>query len=210
MDLDLYTGPLVGGDGLKQGSPVRNARTGELVVSDAHGRFYEAISRGTAFYLSAAAAGPTAYVGAGAGTPLLAVHNPAGSGKNLALLGVALGLRAIATAAGQTALAVWAGVSVLPTGTVTVPRSALSHLQQGSAGIGFVNTALTGSTALNLVLPLATHYWATAASAFFAPAFFDIAGGVVAIPGNQIAVGVTVVPTTLTVDIGMFWEEIPI
>ena len=72
-----------------------------------------------------------------------------------------------------------------------------------------VNTALTGSTALNLALPLFSHYWATAAGAISATSFFDIGGFPCAIPGNDIALGITVVPTTVTVDVSLFWEEVP-
>jgi hypothetical protein len=61
----------------------------------------------------------------------------------------------------------------------------------------------------NLALPLFTHYWATAAGAFSSPSLFEVAGLVHAIPGNQIALGVTVVPTTVTVDVAMYWEEVP-
>ena len=58
-------------------------------------------------------------------------------------------------------------------------------------------------------MPLAIYYWATAAAAAIAPAFFDVGGLVVAAPGNQIAVGATVVPTSTTWDLAMYWEELP-
>ena len=95
------------------------------------------------------------------------------------------------------------------TGTKTNPTSVLSQLASGSAAQGNVNAALTGSTALALALPLYTHYWATAAGAFSSPGLFDIGGITVAIPGNDLALGVTVVPTSVTVDVSMFWEEVP-
>ena len=200
-------GGVFGGSGTPV--PFTASVSGSQRVNDAHGRYLDAVMGNRVWLLSSAAAAPTAYVGAAGGTPLLAVHNPLSSGKVLALLAIGFGQRAIATVAGQTALAAWAGVSVLPTGTTTAPRSALSYVASGSAGVGFVNAALTSSTALNLVLPVYTHYWATAAAAWSAPSMFLIDGLVVATPGNQIAVGVTVVPTTVTVDVSMLWEEIP-
>lgn len=201
----------VGADygGLGTFKPFTSGPSGGQRTQDAHGRFFDAVVGNRAFFLSVAAAAPTAYVGAAGGTPLLAVHNPANSGKLLVGLAVSAALRAIATAAGQTGLDVWSGPSVLPTGTVTVPKNALSLAQSGSAAVGFANAALTGSTALALALPLLTHYWATAAAAFMSPGLFDLGGLVVAAPGNQIAVGVTVVPTSLTVDAALYWEEIP-
>jgi hypothetical protein len=137
------------------------------------------------------------------------VHNPANSGKVIVALMVGLAGRAAASAAGQTGLALWSGPSVLPTGTATAPTSALSLAVGGSAAKGFVNTALTGSTALALALPLFTYYWATAAGAIMSPGMFDIGGIVLAAPGNQIALGLTVVPTSTTVDAALYWEEIP-
>lgn len=206
MLAEVKVGQLISADGSI--NPARADRTNAAVNSDIHGRYLESIRQGNVFMLSAAAAGGTAYVGAAGGTPLLAVHNPAGSGKILSLLMIALGLRAQGSVAGQTALAAWAGASVLPTGTVTPARSALTYVAGGATGVGFSNTALTGSTALTLALPVATYYWATAASAFLAATLFDVQGIVAAIAGNQIAIGLTTIPTSLTVDVAMFWEEI--
>lgn len=209
MKIEKRVGVFTTGRGAED-APLRGGVSGELIVGDAHGRYFETVREGNTFYLSTAAAAPTAYVGAAGGTPLFAIHNPINSGKILVLVGVGLALRAIATAAGQTGIIAWSGVSVIPTGTTTPPTNALSQVASGAVARGFVNAALTGSTALTIAMPLATHYWATAASAFFAPNFFDIGGMVVAMPGNQIAVGVTVVPTTLTVDGAIYWEEVQI
>lgn len=190
-------------------SPFTAGPTGASRNQDAHGRFSEAVLAGRVYYMSIAAAAGTAYVGAAAGTPLLAIHNPITSGKILQVLGVGFSGRAAATAAGQTGLNLWAGVSVQPTGTATVPRSALTQSLAGSSALGFSNTALTASTALNLAMPLFTYYWATAAGAIMSPAWFDIGALVSAAPGNQIALGLTVIPTSVTADVSLFWEEVP-
>jgi hypothetical protein len=198
-----------GGSGVFK--PFTSGISGAQRVSDAHGRFLNAVLEGRVFYLSVAAGAPTAYVGAGAGTPLLAVHNPANSNRYLSLLMVGYAARGQVTAAGSTALAAWKGVSVLPTGTITVPRNALSDLNSGSSAIGFSNTALTGSTALNLALPLNAFHLigATPVSESNMNSVYNVDGLLVAVPGNQIAIGVTTVPTGLTCDLAMFWEELP-
>lgn len=200
-------GPVYGGAGAA--APFTAGPSAAQRVQDAHGRYLQVVLEGRAFYLSGAASAPTAYVGAAAGTPLAAVHNPVGSGKIIAALLVGFSQRAAASAAGQTGLNLWAGPSVAPTGTQTAPRNALSQSQGGSAALGFVNAALTGSTALNLALPLLTHYWATAAGAFSNPGLLDCGGIVLATPGNQVALGLTVVPTSVTVDWALYWEELP-
>ena len=193
------------------GSPVpfTAGYSGAQRVSDAHGRYMDAVLSGRVFFLSGAAVAGTAYVGAAAGTPLFAIHNPANSGKCLIVLGVGFAQRATATGAGTTGLVLWSGPSVIPTGTQTTPTNAFSLAATGAAAKGFSNAALTGSTALTVALPLHTHYWATAAAAFSAPGWFDVGGLVIAVPGNQIALGLTVIPTSVTVDAALYWEEIP-
>lgn len=200
-------GPVFGGVGTAP--PFTAGITGAQRVGDAHGRYMDAAMSGRVYQLSAAAAAPTAYVGAAGGTPLLAVHNPTGSNKYIALLAVTAALRAAGSAAGQTGLNVWSGPSVAPTGTRTNPTNVLSLAASGSASLAFVNTALTGSTALTLAMGLFTYYWATAAGAIAAPAFFDIGGLIILAPGNQLAVGLTVVPTSTTLDVSLFYEELP-
>jgi hypothetical protein len=189
--------------------PFTSGISGAQRTQDAHSRYLDGILAGRVFKLAVAAAGPTAYVGASGGTPLLMVHNPANSNKVLSLIGIGVGLRAQGSAAGETALAVWSGPSVVPTGTLTLPTNAYSLVTGGSAAIGVVNTAATSSTALALALPVFTYYWATAAAAFATPGFFDIGGMVVAAPGCEFAIGMTTVPTSLTVDVAMYWEEVP-
>ncbi len=179
-------------------------------VSATHGRYQEAVARGNVFYLNATAAAPTAYVGASGGSPLLALMNPFTGTKNLVLLGVMIANRVASSAAGTVGFNLWGGVSVLPTGTKTNPVNMLTLNSAGSAVTGFVNTATTGSTAITQIMPLATYYWATAAAAFMTPAFFDIAGMVMVVPGNLIALGATAALTSATWDVTLVWEEIPL
>lgn len=206
-DLSLQrVGPTFGASGTA--APFRGDITGAQCVTDAHGRYFEAVSRGNVYFTSVASAAPTAYVGAAGGTPLIAVHNPAGSNKMLVMLAASGLIRVTATGAGTTDLALWAGVSVTPTGTQTSPKSALTFAS-GGVGLGFSNAALTGSTALNLGLALNSYYWATAAGAFAAQGMVDLAGLIVLVPGMQVALGATVVPTSTTWDASLWWEEVP-
>jgi hypothetical protein len=202
----MIRGPLQGGTGTP--APFTATTTGAQRVADAHARYFEAVRLGNVYFASIASGGPTAYVGAAGGTPLLAVHNPTGSGKVLVLLAAAGLIRVTASGAGTTDLALWAGASVTPTGTQTSPKNALTFLS-GGVGLGFSNAALTGSTALSLALPLNGYYWATAAGAYANQGFVDIAGLIVLKPGTQAALGATVVPTSTTWDASLWWEEVP-
>lgn len=206
MELKLSVGPELAADGAVV--TARGGKTGELAVMQAHSQYQEAIYRGNSYYLAASGAGATAYVGAAGGTPLVAMHNPAGSNKILVLLAVSIANRVAASAAGTVSMGIWAGPSALPTGTVTNPTNLLSLMNTGSVARGFVNAVLTGSTALNLIMSPWMYYWATGAGAIAAPGFVELAGMIQVIPGNQVAIGATSALTSATWDVSLLWEEI--
>lgn len=198
-------GPLGGGTGTA--SPFTADITGAQRVTDAHGKYFEAASRGKVYFMSIAAGAPTAYVGAAGGTPLLAIHNPTGSGKIANLLFASAGSRVVASSIGPTAIALWAGASVTPTGTQTQPRQSASFAQGGEI-LGFSNTALTSSTALNLAMVLNNHFWGTSVGVSNSPGIVDLSGLIVLKEGMQAAVGATLALTGLTWDVSLWWELI--
>src|ERR1019366_1826210 len=106
--------------------------TSDLLVTELQARYYEQNYRGLTFFTSLAAAAPTAYAGAGGGTPLLAIYNPIASGVNLVLKSAMVSLVAAASGAGQTQFRLYGGPTVLPSGTFVVPYSASQLSQVGS------------------------------------------------------------------------------
>jgi hypothetical protein len=205
---ELIVGPRFAGDSSQVAQ--RAAKDGTTVVTDAHGRYYEQVYRGNAFFLNLAAGAATAFTGGAGGTPLLAVYNPPGSGKNLIIVAVGVANRVAASAAGVVSFGLWGGPTANITGTQTNPTNMLSLAASGSTAKGFVNTALTGSTAVGQILPLATYYWATAASALLTPVFCDVGGLVIVAPGNMAALGGTAALTSATYDATVIWEEQPV
>ena len=199
-------GPLFGSTGTP--SPFTADLSGAQRVTDAHGRYAEAVRRGNVYQLSVAGGAASAFTGGAGGTPLIGLMNPLASGKQLEILGVAIATRVAASAAGTVTFNLWGGVSANPTGTQTNPTNLLTLTAAGSVARGFSNTALTGSTAIGLVLPVAHYYWATAASAFAAPAFYEIGGLVNVQPGNLIALGGSAALTSATFDVALVWEEV--
>lgn len=199
-------GPLYGGTGAP--SPFTAGMTGAQRVTDAHGNYFEAAVRGNVYFMSIAAAAPTAYTGTAGGTPLLAIHNPTGSGKVANLLYASAGSRVVASSVGPTAIALWAGASVTPTGTQTQPRNSATFAQGGDI-LGFSNTALTSSTALNLAMVLSNHFWGTSVGTYTTPGIVDLRGLVVLKEGMQAAVGATLALTALTWDVSLWWEVVP-
>jgi len=200
----MIRGPITGGTGTP--SPFTSSVTGAQRVTDAHGRYFEAASRGKIYFMSVAAGAPTAYVGAAGGTPLIGIHNPVGSGKIASLLYASASPRIIASAIGLTDIAIWAGASVVPTGTQTQPRSSATFAQGGEI-LGFSNTAMTGSTALNLALALNSYAWGTSVGVAAASAtVIDLGGLIVLKEGTQAALGATVALTSVTWDVSLWWE----
>jgi len=189
---------------------LRLDKTSALVVTDGHAKYTEAVLRGNVYVQRVGGATATAFTGGAAGTPLLSVYNPVGSGRNLVVLGVGVASRAAASAAGVVGFNLWAGVSVLPTGTATPAVNLYSQQAAGSSAVTFVNTANTSGSATTLVLPLGSYYWATAAGAIFTPSFFDVAGMIVVAPGVLLCLGATAALTSATYDASLIWEEIPI
>jgi hypothetical protein len=201
-------GELLGSDGAIQ--PIRLTRKGALAAADAQGRYQESILRGNVYYLATGAAAPTAFTGAAGGTPLIGVMNPTGSGKALVFLFTSATPTAVPTAAGVIDPELWAGISVLPTGTVTAPTNMATQQSAGSVAKGFVNTAMTSSTAINFVSGIGSFWWATAAAgAQMSNGIVELSGILVATPGVLVALGVRTVPTSLTIDPFLMWEEVP-
>ncbi len=97
-----------------QGNAFRQGRTGELMVSEVHGRFYEQASRGRLFY-SHCSAIATSLVG----TAMLGniLWNPPSSGINLSLIAVASNL--IVTTASLTSVVLAQSIQTAVPGTTT-------------------------------------------------------------------------------------------
>jgi hypothetical protein len=186
----------------------------ELLKSDLLPRYSYLVLAGKVYSLSVAAGNPTAYAGAAAGTPLLAVYNPLNSGVNLIALIVGLGIQTEGTGTAAQDFALYSGVvTAIGSGTVTNPTNALSLQTTGSVAKGFANTALTSQTgALALALPLLSVGVTpgTTATKDVANGLFDVAGLQIAAPGNMLALGAAGTGTAAKVDASIYWAELPI
>ena len=189
---------------------LRSDHTGAAVVTDAHGRYYEAVRAGNVYQLAVANGAVTAFTGGAGGTPLVSVYNPTGSGKNLIILGVSVAPRTAASAAGSVGFSLWGGPSAANTGTLTSPTNLLTLQTSGSVAKGSSNAATTSTTAVNLLMPCIQYYWATAAASMFGNIVCDVAGAIVCAPGNLVAFGGSAALTSATYDAAMWWEEVVI
>ncbi len=192
---------------------IRQTRTGELATSDAHGRYYETVKQGDVYAVTVSGGAVTAFTGGAAGTPLISIYNPVGSGKNLVLISASVSSRVAASAAGTVGFNIWGGVSAANTGTLTTPTNMYTLQTGGSVAKASSNAATTSTTAISSNGPLynvGSYYWATAAGAILAPLTADIAGQIVVAPGNLVALGGTAALTSATYDASLVWEEVAI
>lgn len=192
---------------------VRQGQLGDVIVTELHGRYYEQAYRGNLFTLSVStAAAITAYVGAAAGQPMLAVYNPANSGRNLVPIQAGFNNVVAASGAGTVSFALWYGpTAAITQTTLTQPVNNATLNRVGSVTQSFTNVALTSSTALTNAYPLGFYYWATAAGAFqSASNFVDINGSFICPPGTMMALGGSAALTSATWIGSLTWEEVPI
>lgn len=191
----------------------RSGQLGDVIVSELHGRYYETTYRGNSFLLSVStAAAVTAYAGGAAGTPMLAVFNPTGSGRNAVINKASVGNVVAASAAGTVSFGLWFGTTAAITQATTVtPWSMSTQLQSGSVMTGFRNVALTSGSAASNVIPVASYYWATAAGAALVTGGpIDLEGSLIIPPGSYVALGGSSALTSATWIGSLQWEEVPV
>ncbi len=148
MLAETRIGPIISSDGSV--NPFRADRTGAGVVTDAHGRLYEACRLGRLFSTGmtstsvSGAAFTTSTLGATC-TPIIGLWNPVNSGKNAVILQAVL--NAFITAATSTGPGgfMWAtAVSQSAISTGITPFNRLSLAASGSVCKGYAATLLTG------------------------------------------------------------------
>ena len=158
MEIELQVGPRQVQDGSE--NKVRSTRTGELAVSDAHGKYQEPVSRGSVF-TAANTASQALSVGSATATGLI-LTNPAGSGKNLVVLEISSYISAAITAVAN--VAVFASINPIAAAvtqtTPITPRNAL--LGTGTTAVGLVASAATLPAAPTLIRSLFGWHWVTA------------------------------------------------
>jgi hypothetical protein len=199
-------GPVVRQDGSV--GPLRTGRSGEVVNTEAHGRYQEAVIRGQV-YSSASQSAVT--IGAGLSTTSVwTLYNPFSSKVNCVLLQVGVTPTAapagaaviFLTGPGSSGLA--APTSVTKNATAW-PNNLIGSAYQSSACQ--VYTAATLGAAPIVLRTLGAFTATTAPAAYVQPIVQDIAGLVVITPGNHVTIqGLT---TAVTAFIDMTWEEVP-
>ena len=201
--LDIKVGPIPAAFGAI-GEQLRAGSMGQLVVADAHGRYYEAASRGNLYAASMQA-------GAALGTALtatavtLTLYNPLGSGVLVSLLSCSV---AVTTAPAGAASYVYAANVVTNTAVPSSTTSALiSGMPLGNASVGKA-ACYTAATlpAAPRVIRVHSSILATGSTGIMF-AQDEVAGAIVL--GENSAVTLQGLTTASSGIVSFLWEEIP-
>jgi hypothetical protein len=219
MLAELRVGPISQADGTP--ATLRSSRMGALVTGDGQGRYYEQTSRGNIF--SVALPVTTGNIAAGningaaaAASTQFALWNPMGTGKNISLLKLGVGIiSGTSVAAGEQLYHSWCLAPTNASTFVNAPQcnntamaaASIARVMTSTAG-----TALAGNTILQIIRA--------------SDIFFNTAGTIANLAGMKaieyidgeivIPPGLCWVPTwnnagtSVLVGYSITWEEIPI
>lgn len=205
MQAEIRTGPIVAVDGSI--SPARGGRTGEMIVSDAHGRYHEATVRGGV--MAGAITGQVTTVGTATTYTGLCLSNPVGSGRNLSLLSV--GYSFIVAFAAGSAVGLMTGYSAGTNVTHTAAVTPLNQLIGGPAGVGKLDNSATlpVTPAVNTIL--ASGDTGAITTAPFVPnGLVPIDGAIVLPPGGFVAIYTSTASGAAGGAFSFTWEEVAI
>lgn len=213
----MAVGPILGADGTTPPTG-RQGHTGESIVGMAHGKYFEAASRGLLFgACSQAGVAPGTALGT---TAAFALYNPPTSGKRLSVCKVSLGYVSGTLGAGVMfhCVNVMVAGTALPaapsSGTALTVYSRGVGLPPSAASNAATASAMTGAT---VTQPIAMRPFcsfnailaSTATGIFFVSE--DVNGEFVIYPGYCYQLqSIAASGSTPLVAIGATWEEVPL
>lgn len=199
---------VVGQQSLADGSEnrLRSGRTGEQIVSELNGRYYEQAFRKNLFWAHAIVTAPVIYTtAAGTGGPLL--YNPAGSTVNAVLLAVGIGVTTVTTVA--AALGITGGPTSAPSATTAIDSRTNAFLGQASSvctpyRVGTVSAAGT------FFLPFANLHTGALTVDNAGVLWCDLGGSIIVPPGYFASVAASATASTTVASISMLYGELPV
>lgn len=200
-----------GRGGIADGVPskARLARTGGVVIVQAHGAYAEAALRGRLFSACTAVSGVAPGTALGT-TSAWYLHNPLASGVSLSLLRASVGYLSGTLGAGSMYFTTHVGVGVAnPSGTAISIRGGNVGAQAPGAGLAFTTATVITQVPIR---PLMNAGAALASTALGLSPCQDLVDGSILIPpGYGVGIhGVMAGGSTPLVLIGGEWEELPV
>lgn len=205
MQNDVLTGSANVGDGVLQ--TARGGRTGEQMVSQLQGRYYELAYRGNLFMAHAIVTAPVIYTtAAGTGGPLIWNNS---TDTNVVLLAVGFGTSVVTTVAASIGITGNTGQSAAPTSTTAIDSN--RNLKIGGALPKSTAYRIgTTSSAGNFFLPFAQVHTGALTADTTGVQWIDLGGCVVVPPNAWASVAASATATTLVAQIGFVYTEVPV
>jgi hypothetical protein len=204
-------GPTTTADGAVPAGAPRYGKTGEQVVGQAHGKYFEAVHRGNCYVASAGATGQAPGTAIGT-TACFTLWNPLGSGKRLKLIRASLGYISGTLGAGTLFyVANTSPTATLPTGgtAVTPTNCDLGAAANNVAKAYYGSTLPASPTVLRPWCSLFAELASTANA--LQDETEDLDGEFVIEPGCGLSVeAVAAAGTSPVISPGFTWEEVPI
>lgn len=210
MRTEGLVGPRILTDG--QQDDLRLGKSGELIVTELHGTYYEQTYRGNVFCNALTTAGGLLNDGGSSPAPL-GLYNPYGSGKNLVLIKTVLALAALpGTQVAGTIGYYWYTGTLTSTSLAPNPTVNCFIGGSGNQSVAIVYSGGITASALNPLLPIVSKTGATNPASSNTRIVDDVQGRIIIPPGSLIAIYETTADTTsnFTAVIGYMWEEVPI
>ncbi len=219
MELEIgRVGELLAGKGAEE--QVRLGPYLDLIVSELHGKLFEAARVGRVFAVAGAAAGFAAAathvspLAAGTGTPVIGIYNPVGSGRLASILeAIFVAEPVAATGVGVPVWNVMAalGAPGITQATVVTPVPQNAGQSGPSAIKGYSNVALTGSalmTFLRFLAPYGSGIAAAPSATTLTLLSEDVGGGIIVPPGGFAGLALSAAGTTFNVSGAIVYEEL--
>lgn len=200
----LYVGPFTGSDATR--SSGRASRTGEQVVSQVHGNFYEGSSRGKIFMANAIVTAPVIWTTeAGTGGPLL-WNNSSTTVANI--LAVGFGISVVSTVAGGLGITGGYGQTDAPTSTTAIDNTVCLNSTSTASAVTAYRVGTTGTN--RYFFPLMSIYTG-ALTTQVADMHWIRLDGLISVPYQGfVSVAASATLSTLVVNCAIIWEEVPV
>lgn len=213
MIIQGQVGPLSTTASLSSGTnpTARLGNMGDSIVSELHGRYYEATYRRTIFYAAGLAQTTTAFVN-GTTTTLvgLTISNPTSSTVNLVLNKVGIAYTVGFPAAAMVGIATGFSATVNVTQTTPVAIRP-GYVSSNTAGFGLVSTSVVTPVAPNITHVLgAALTGAITTTPYVVPQMFDLEGSLILSPGGFASIVTTATSGTSGAFYSFSWEEVPV
>jgi hypothetical protein len=210
---ELNVGPVIKADGAQ--AIQRMGREGETITIELGGKYEESTERNQTFSVTTALAGVTVAathvspIAANTGTPIIAIVNPANSGKNAAITKAQCAWVSGTAGAGGLAWNIGCGSAITAATTVPIANNGSSA---SSSMRGIAGTAITSGPVGVLLKPVqncTVFAAAIAATTVGSNCSEEVEGNIVVPPGCWAGIAAATAGTSPIVQCSLSWREGP-